>query len=98
MESGQKTQDYAFNPFDIQVGGAHYKAARIQPLQYIQSNKLTFCEGNVVKYISRYKEKNGLEDLAKVVHYAFLAAFEEYGVEGSTELASITKRFLGISQ
>lgn len=86
---------YIFNPFSIQVGGGHYKNSAIQPLEYIQSNKLTFCEGNVVKYISRYKQKNGIEDLAKVVHYAFLAAYEEYGEAGSTELAKLTKRFLG---
>ena len=59
-------------------------------------NKLSFCEGNVVKYISRYKNKNGIEDLAKVVHYALLAAYEEYGEEGSTELKNKVLKLLGV--
>lgn len=88
-------KNYVFNPFEVQVGGDHYKGRGIQPLEYCMANKLTFCEANVVKYISRYRSKNGIEDLAKVVHYAFLAAFEEYGVEGSTALAEATLKFLG---
>jgi len=87
---------YTYNPFGVQVGGSHYKGSGIQPLEYTMANKLTFCEGNVVKYISRYRSKNGLEDLAKVVHYALLAAYEEYGEEGSTLLAKRIANMLGI--
>lgn len=85
--------EYMYNPFTHQTGGNHYKVG-IQPLDYTMQNKLTFCEGNVIKYISRYRKKNGLEDLEKVIHYTMLAAFEEYGVEGSTQLALRVKAML----
>ena len=52
-----------------QVGGDHYKNKTIQPIDYIIANELGFCEGNVVKYITRYKDKNGLEDLKKAKQY-----------------------------
>ena len=85
-----------YNPLITQEGGGHYKDKGIQPIQYTMQNKLSFCEGNVVKYISRYKNKNGIEDLAKVVHYALLAAYEEYGEEGSTELKNKVLKLLGV--
>ena len=52
-----------------QVGGSHYKDKAIQPIEYIHANKMGFCEGNVVKYITRWKEKNGVADLEKAKHY-----------------------------
>ena len=52
-----------------QLGGNHYNNKAIQPIDYIMANKLDFCEGNVVKYITRYKDKNGLEDLKKAKQY-----------------------------
>jgi len=54
---------------EIQIGGEHYKSMRIQPIEYTLANALGFCEGNVVKYISRYQFKNGIEDLKKAKHY-----------------------------
>jgi len=54
---------------DKQEGGGHYKDMAIQPIEYTLANKLGFCEGNVVKYISRYKNKHGIEDLKKAKHY-----------------------------
>jgi len=53
-----------------QVGGTHYEKLKIQPIQYILENKLGFCEGNIIKYITRWKEKNGVEDLRKIIQYA----------------------------
>lgn len=53
---------------ESQEGGSHYQKP-IQPIKYIHMNKLNFCEGNVVKYITRWREKNGLEDLKKAKHY-----------------------------
>ena len=53
---------------DKQVGGAHYDIA-IQPIDYIEMNNLGYCEGNVVKYVSRHKSKNGAEDIKKAIHY-----------------------------
>lgn len=52
-----------------QVGGNHYKDMKIQPIEYTLANGLGFCEGNVIKYVSRYKSKNGVEDLKKAKHY-----------------------------
>jgi hypothetical protein len=54
---------------DKQVGGSHYAEKAIQPWDYIIANKLGYLEGNVVKYISRWKEKGGVDDLRKVIHY-----------------------------
>lgn len=54
---------------DKQVGGDHYKHMVIQPITYIMENNLGYCEGNVIKYISRWRAKNGIEDLFKARHY-----------------------------
>lgn len=54
---------------DYQIGGSHYKNKGIQPIEYIMSNGLGFCEGNVIKYVSRWRDKNGLDDLLKAKHY-----------------------------
>lgn len=63
---------------DIQHGGNHYKTKGIQPWEYIVANDLGFFEGNVVKYVTRYKDKNGLEDLKKARHYLdFLIELKE---------------------
>lgn len=56
------------DPKDTQIGGTHYKIA-IEPIDYIMKNKLGFCEGNVIKYVTRHKSKNGVEDLKKAKHY-----------------------------
>ena len=90
-----KEETQAYNPLVAQEGGGHYKNRGIQPLEYTMKNNLSFCEGNVVKYISRYKSKNGIEDLAKVIHYALLSAYEEYGEQGSTELKEKVLKLLG---
>ena len=52
-----------------QVGGNHYESLPIQPTDYIHHNGLGFIAGNIVKYVTRYKFKNGLEDLRKAQHY-----------------------------
>jgi len=54
---------------DSQVGGSHYKGKAIQPWDYIIANDLGYLEGNVVKYISRWRDKGGIDDLRKVLHY-----------------------------
>lgn len=53
---------------DIQIGGNHYKDLKIQPIEYIMANNLNYCQGNAIKYVTRYKAKNGLEDLKKAIH------------------------------
>jgi Protein of unknwon function (DUF3310) len=57
---------------ETQVGGSHYKDMPLQPIEYILANNLGFCEGNIVKYITRYRAKGGAEDIKKVIHYAQL--------------------------
>ena len=52
-----------------QVGGSHYRDKGIQPIIYIHANDLGFCEGNVVKYVTRWRDKNGVADLKKAIHY-----------------------------
>lgn len=52
-----------------QEGGDHYKNKTIQPWDYIIANDLGYLEGNIVKYVSRWKDKNGVEDLKKAQHY-----------------------------
>lgn len=51
-----------------QVGGDHYDLP-IQPIEYILANDLGFVEGNIIKYVTRYKRKNGMQDLLKAKHY-----------------------------
>ena len=68
---------------DKQVGGDHYKNLKIQPVEYIMANNLNYCEGNVIKYVTRYKQKGGIIDLEKAKHYIDLLIQE---VQDGTEL------------
>lgn len=57
---------------DVQVAGGHYKNRKIQPIEYIHANNLNYSEGAIVKYITRWRDKNGYEDLEKIKHYVDL--------------------------
>ena len=57
------------NALKQQVGGDHYPKLAIQPVTYINANGLSYLQGNVIKYVTRYKDKNGLQDLEKAKHY-----------------------------
>ena len=57
------------SPYKAQVGGTHYAKYAIQPTDYIIKNKLNFCEGNVIKYVTRWRDKGGKDDLLKAKHY-----------------------------
>ena len=59
-------------PQSRQVGGSHYKDFHIQPYEFISKNDLSFFQGNVIKYVCRYKNKNGIQDLEKIKHYCDL--------------------------
>ena len=63
--------DGAF-PQDKQIGGSHYKDFHIQPYEFISKNDLSFFQGNVIKYVCRYLNKNGIQDLEKIIHYCEL--------------------------
>jgi len=54
---------------DVQIGGDHYKNCAIQPVEFIFANQLGFAEGNVVKYVTRWRLKGSIEDLRKARHY-----------------------------
>lgn len=63
---------------EVQVGGNHYSKYPIQPTRYIEENGLSWSQGNIIKYATRYKDKNGAKDVAKVIHYAMLILEREY--------------------
>jgi len=73
--------DLAPNANDVQVAGTHYKDKAIQPWDYIIANELGYLEGNIVKYVSRWRDKGGLDDLKKAQHY--LAKLIEVVEDGS---------------
>lgn len=54
---------------DKQIGGDHYKTMKIQPAEFIEANGLSYLQGNAIKYICRFRDKNGIEDLRKAKHY-----------------------------
>lgn len=54
--------------FDNQIGGGHYKALKIQPAEYCFANNIGHLAGDAIAYITRYKSKNGMEDLKKAIH------------------------------
>ena len=56
-------------PMQTQVGGSHYKDLKIQPVEYIMANNIPYMEGNVVKYCTRWRNKGGVQDLEKAMHY-----------------------------
>jgi hypothetical protein len=57
------------NALDKQVAGDHYKNLAIQPVEFIHANGIGYFEGNVIKYVSRWRQKNGIADLEKAKHY-----------------------------
>lgn len=65
-------------PLSTQVGGNHYKDMKIQPIEFAMANNLNACQTNILKYICRYKDKNGKQDLEKAKHYIDLLINFEY--------------------
>ena len=55
--------------FKKQVGGNHYLKYKISPVEFIIKNNIGFVEGNIIKYILRFKDKGGIADLEKAKHY-----------------------------
>lgn len=54
---------------EIQHGGTHYQQKAIQPWDYVAANNIGFFEGNAIKYLTRWRDKGGVEDLRKAQHY-----------------------------
>ena len=57
------------NALSTQVGGGHYLDFKIQPIEFIFHNQTPFIEGCCIKYLCRWREKGGTQDLEKVKHY-----------------------------
>ena len=53
---------------ETQVGGNHYSSMKIQPIEYTMKNEMNPLQHTVIKYVSRYQAKNGIEDLKKAIH------------------------------
>ena len=70
MEELPKNSLVTGDPLEQQVGGDHYSKYRIQPVEIMQELNLDFVRGNILKYLVRYKDKNGIEDLKKAFHYS----------------------------
>ena len=64
-------------PYDAVENPPHYAKYKIQPIEYIMANDLDYCEGNVVKYISRWRMKDGIQDLKKCRNYINILIEEE---------------------
>lgn len=73
----------SYNPLSQQEGGDHYKGLAIQPVEFIQANKLSFLEGCVVKRVCRHRAKNKAEDIRKAIHELRLILKLEYGEDFS---------------
>lgn len=54
--------------FDNQVGGSHYTNLAIQPMEYSMANNLDACQHTAIKYITRFRDKDGIKDLEKAIH------------------------------
>jgi hypothetical protein len=57
------------NPLSYQVGGDHYKKYEYQPIELFNDLRLDFNRANAIKYLARWRQKNGVEDLKKAVQY-----------------------------
>lgn len=73
---GLKETNSALNS---QVGGAHYKQYKIQPVEYAMANNLNYCQANAIKYTTRYRDKGGKQDLEKAIHNLQILMELEYG-------------------
>lgn len=78
-------EDEAFDALTKQVAGTHYKDLPIQPVEYIHANAIGYFEGNVIKYVSRWRKKNGIADLEKAKHYIELLIELETRHVGKTD-------------
>jgi len=70
--SSLKPQRATEKATDKQIGGSHYTRFKIQPIEFISKNNLSFIQGCIIKYICRFDKKNGIEDLDKIIHYCEL--------------------------
>ena len=68
----------AYNAKETQVGGEHYIRLKIQPMEYSMANGLDACQHTIIKYVTRFRDKGGLDDLEKAKHAIDLLIQHEY--------------------
>jgi hypothetical protein len=73
------SKESSMNPMNQQVGGDHYKKYPIQPLVFAMANNLNPAQTLMLRYLMRYPDKGGAEDLEKLEHLARLTRQIEYG-------------------
>ena len=56
------------SPLSTQIGGDHYTKLAIQPMQYSMENGLDALQHTIIKYVTRFRDKAGIEDLEKAKH------------------------------
>lgn len=72
---------------DTQVAGDHYKNLKIQPMEYSMANGLNACQHTIIKYVTRYKDKGGIQDLEKAKHCIdMLIEFENSGLKAEKDI------------
>ena len=64
-----------------QIGGNHYQDLVIQPTDYMIKNNIPFAEGNVIKYVSRHKQKGKEQDIKKAIHYLSMILETTYNLK-----------------
>lgn len=79
-EHGSKDDEDFSSALNRQHGGRHYKDFKIQPVEFIYANNIGFIEGNIIKYVCRWRAKGGIQDLEKVKHYVEMLLEFEKGV------------------
>lgn len=67
------------NPLATQIGGSHYTDMTIQPMEFSMANKMDACQHTIIKYVSRFRSKNGKQDLEKAKHVIDMLIAFEYG-------------------
>lgn len=72
------------NAYKNQIGGSHYQDLVIQPTEYIIKNNIPFAEGNVIKYVSRHKQKGKEQDIKKAIHYLSMILETTYNIKTNT--------------
>ena len=73
---------------DKQISGSHYKLNSIQPWDYVAANNLGYFEGSAIKYITRWRNKGGIADLQKAIH--FLEKLIELESPSTNPVATLT--------
>lgn len=66
--SGSETAKPGQSAFATQEGGDHYSKLRIQPMEYSMANQLDACQHTIIKYVTRFRDKGGIQDLRKAIH------------------------------